>query len=523
MFARNVLANWCGHFVFLLSGFVIPRLVSDHVGPVRLGIWDFGWAMVGYLNLLTFGVASSVNRYVAFHRAQARPDLLNSAASCCMAVFLGTGTAAVLITIGVCLTLPVFFAESFGVSMREAQWVVLLLGTSASLEMPFSVYSGVITGSLRYGLLNVIKSGCHLLAVVAMVILLLLDRSLVALAWAIFLQTLLSGTLRAVAAQRVCKGLCMSLKAVTRSTLRDVIGFGGKSFLLQMARAIYYQTTSILIVYYLGPSALAIYARPTALLIHALKLVQEFAYVITPTASSMQGAGNPEGLKNFLYRVTEYSFAISLPIVLFIAVLGGEVLHLWMGPGYANSVLIAVLALGHLAVLTHVGTVCFLAGLHAHGRAALTILTVSLCGVAMMILALGVLHKGLVTAAVIVGLSLTIAYGVLVPVVGTRVVGARLRPYVRAAFFRPLMANIPFMAVLAFAHCAGGRDYRLGLLVGVLGGGLTISVTYWLMLLPDTIKRAILRRITALGHGDKSRSATSAMPAVPMISSKESL
>src|SRR5207253_9085135 len=67
--SRNVLTSWGAHFVFLVAGFLMPRLIDHHFGQAELGIWDFSWSVVNYFWLAQVGVGASVSHYVAKHRA----------------------------------------------------------------------------------------------------------------------------------------------------------------------------------------------------------------------------------------------------------------------------------------------------------------------------------------------------------------------------------------------------------------------------------------------------------------------
>ena len=42
----NVIWSWAGHLVFVISGFLMPRLIDSHIGQVSLGVWDFCWSIV---------------------------------------------------------------------------------------------------------------------------------------------------------------------------------------------------------------------------------------------------------------------------------------------------------------------------------------------------------------------------------------------------------------------------------------------------------------------------------------------
>ena len=65
---RNVLSSWGGHIVFIVAGFLMPRMMDHYVGQRLLGVWDLGWSIVSYFELAQIGMGSSVNRFVAKYR-----------------------------------------------------------------------------------------------------------------------------------------------------------------------------------------------------------------------------------------------------------------------------------------------------------------------------------------------------------------------------------------------------------------------------------------------------------------------
>jgi len=67
--AWNIIVSWAGQFVFIVAGFIMPRMIDRNLGQETLGIWDFSWSMVTYFGLIQVGIGSSVNRYVARYPA----------------------------------------------------------------------------------------------------------------------------------------------------------------------------------------------------------------------------------------------------------------------------------------------------------------------------------------------------------------------------------------------------------------------------------------------------------------------
>src|SRR5262249_29785140 len=66
---RSVFANWAGEAVFVVSGFILPRLISTGMSQEQLGIWDFGWSMRSYVLLAGGAFGSGAGHYVARYRA----------------------------------------------------------------------------------------------------------------------------------------------------------------------------------------------------------------------------------------------------------------------------------------------------------------------------------------------------------------------------------------------------------------------------------------------------------------------
>ena len=138
--SRNVLASWAGHLVFIVAGFIVPRAIDRQIGQEALGVWDFGWSLVSYFGLVSGGVMSSINRYVARYRAAGDMDSLNATVSTGLAIYLCAGAIVLGLTILATALTPRVFAGRLGSYVDEAQWIVLLLGLSMVTQFAFAVF-----------------------------------------------------------------------------------------------------------------------------------------------------------------------------------------------------------------------------------------------------------------------------------------------------------------------------------------------------------------------------------------------
>src|SRR5262245_25685943 len=120
-FYTNILWSWAGQLIFVCGGFLLPRAIDESLGNIRLGIWDFAWAIVAYLNLIEAGVSSSVNRYVALHLAEDDTAGLKRTIASVMCLQGSMGLLLLTTTVGVCLSLPLLWSTRLGDLLPEAQ------------------------------------------------------------------------------------------------------------------------------------------------------------------------------------------------------------------------------------------------------------------------------------------------------------------------------------------------------------------------------------------------------------------
>lgn len=332
--------------------------------------------------------------------------------------------------------------------------------------------------------------------VAGMILALLWGGSLSSLAVIIFVGLALEYLTRVIIAHRVCKKLQLRASMVTWETIRTLFVFGGKTLIPGVSELLLNQTTSVLIMVYLGPAALALYTRPRSLVRHMNILVNKMALTLTPTTSSLQRTGNLEGVRELLIKSVRYSFYMVLPMVLVLVLFGSVVLGLWMGPRYANGLLLAILAVGYLSVMVQTPVLAILRGLNAHGRAGVAQLVASLCSAGLIILSLGVLGWGVVWVAVAVTLPLTIINLVYLPQLICRRVGLDIGRYYLSVIARPAVHVLPFTIILVVARLFFHNDPTIGLAWGAVAGGIALVIPYYRYALPDRIKMWVSRNLT---------------------------
>lgn len=496
--ARNVVWSWAGHLVFVVSGFVMPRMIDEYIGQEQLGIWDFCWALVSYLNIASLGIGSSVNRYVARYRAAGEIDALGSAISSVVVIQLVISAVVIVATMGMVLVLPEFFAGRLGDHLLATRKVVAFLGMSLAVQMGLDAFRGVISGCHRWDLYNGIQSGSYAVTIMGMLVALMIGGAIVSLAVIYFIGTVLGEIVRVIVAFRVCPELRISFSRASWAYGRQMMVFGGKVLLLGIPPVIMYQTVNVQIAAFLGPAALAVFSRPIGLIRHSDTLLAKFSNMFAPMAGSLQGDEQKAGQRELLLYGARWNVALALPASLALAVLGDPLIALWMGPAYVHEGLMPLLSLGLFLSTAHVSTVQVLIGVNRHGRigavSAAWVLSVLVAGVLVLN------HYGwsLSGAGVLIVAAMTPSYGILLPVYICRCLHVSFREYMRNVFLVPIACGAVFAAILLGARMLLNGHPAEVVLSGVFVGGAVLGLLYWRLLLGNELRAQIIGKLSRL-------------------------
>jgi O-antigen/teichoic acid export membrane protein len=492
---RNVLFGWGGQLVFIVAGFIMPRMIDDRLGQEVLGVWDFSWSLLSYFHFVQAGIASAVNRYVGKYWAIQDIAGINRVVSCATCVLCLAGLIVFGLTLGAAALLPRIAAEKLGANTQAAQAVILILGASLSLQTALGAFVGVITGCHRWEIQNMNQAAWYTVTVIGMIAVLLMGGGLWQMALVTFAGDLLGQASRVCIAFRVCRGLRLQKSLIEWPTILDLYTFGGKTLLPTVSNMLVNSTTSMLIVSYLGPASLALFTRPRSLVRHSDTLVRRMTMTLIPTVSSLEAAEDMKAIRHLLVKAVRYTLYLVLPIVLVLSAFGGPILQLWMGPGYGNDLLMGVLAIGFLIPMAQTPVLDILVGLNAHGRAGAAELIAGIVSVGLIIIALGPLHCGIVGVAIGVTLPITLMSGIYYTRLICKKVEMPVWHYLHSIAVAPVLHLLPFLILLVGARLAFRSAPLHGLMWSAIIGSPLVALIYWKCVLPGSMKGWILDKI----------------------------
>src|SRR5262249_45927622 len=153
--AFNVMWDWAGMAVGILSGFVVSPFLVRTLDETGYGLWILIASLSGYFGLLDLGVRGSVGRNMAFYRARNELGHVNAILNTALALLL---IPALLSAIGAFGLAPLFgrlFAVPEG---RETavRLALVLTGINLAVAILFSVFDAALWSMQRFDVLNAI-------------------------------------------------------------------------------------------------------------------------------------------------------------------------------------------------------------------------------------------------------------------------------------------------------------------------------------------------------------------------------
>ena len=492
---RSMFANWAGEAVIVISGFILPRLINRGMSQEALGIWDYGWSMQSYVALSCASLGSGAGHYVARYRTSEQWSELSRTLGAMLALLIYGSVGAALLVLGLAYVTPWLINTSSVAHIGDARSLVLSLGAASCLATVTLVFGGIIAGSGRFDVLNLIDGLSDVVMVGGLLACVVFGFGLKSMGLCVLMRELLNGVAKYACAKHIVPRVRVRPRWADRPAFREIFGFSAKTMVEAVSKVLQYQVGPLVISTVIGPAALALYSRPRALILITTRFVMGFARVLVPAASAFHGRQNHKGLGDLLVQSTRYSMFLALPPVLVLVILGRAIMRVWMGDeAYADNHVLLILVLGYLPLFAQQATYHILLGLASHGLAGAASMIGALVNAALSIWFVGVLGWGIEGAALATAIPVFIVNVCVLPYAGCRAARLPLLRYLRESAVVPVLSIIPVALVLLAARVWLPDDAKTQLLVGLPAAASVLAVVYWHVVVPVDLRQRILRR-----------------------------
>jgi O-antigen/teichoic acid export membrane protein len=360
-FVRNAFANVGGTLVGLAMGFVTMPLVVHHLGPTQFGLWVLATGLVGYVGILDLGLSPTLVNEAAALLARDEPAArarLSETTSTIFALYFGLGTLGALALGAVGLAAPALFQVA-PEDLATFRTVLLVVGLQTALGLPMSVWNGLLAGLQAFHVVNAIGVATTLARGALTIGLVLSGHGLTTLVTSSFAVTLAGWTASAWCAHRRLPGLRVRPSGFRRGRLREIGRFSTAMVVWTIAGAALHQLDRTLIAVVLPVAALTTYEVGARLANYSRTVLHSWLSIVMPATSALAARGERGRLRALFLRSTRYLLASYGGIAVALLGLGGPLVRLWMGDGFAESyVVMSLLVLGSVVqsqnVVAHV-------------------------------------------------------------------------------------------------------------------------------------------------------------------------
>jgi O-antigen/teichoic acid export membrane protein len=348
--ARNATLNLLSEgWIFLVLVVAMPKLVQ-FLGDASFGLFSLAWVIIGYLTVLDIGVSRAATKFVSEHLVEqdlaATRQVIRTAITANLVLGLAGGFAIALVS-------PFLVRSVFKVGDGlENQANVAFLG--AALAVPVLLVQGIFRAVLcsfqRFGWITSINS---IATTMQWGVACFLARR----GYGVGMVVLSTVLVRMLATAGYVAVLRVTLPDLHLYRAPDLVGlsklmrFGSWVTVSQLVGPLLVYVDRFFVASFVSLSAVALYTVPYEVM-SRLRIIPSSLVASLYPAFSERGSEWQETQLQHLYEGSvRYLLLLLAPITLFLAVLGPDLLAIWMGAAFAQKTgsVLQILALGALA------------------------------------------------------------------------------------------------------------------------------------------------------------------------------
>lgn len=362
----NTVFNLAANLVAAGLGFVLVPIILHCLGANTYGVWVLIGSVFSYTSLLQVGLSSAVNRHIPVHLVNGDTDGLRRTTSTATAFFLFTGSLCIVFTVIMWLNFTRWFYVPADVAAQVGP-AILVLGTCLTISITLQAYPAILSGYQRYDYISF--SRIATLVIRAGLIFILLPRGfgLVTVAVLYGATEVAMAIINSIFAIRLLPVAARLPFAFDVTVLRAMLAYGANTFLYSTGAVILYKTSELLIGAFLDCEAVARYSIVSLATLLMSGLVECFCSATKPLVSELDARAEHARVAELSLIVQKYTLIFTIPCSAFMVIMGGAFLHLWtkIEPGELTLVL-GILAIGHLVRLSQYSSFLVLVGLGEH-------------------------------------------------------------------------------------------------------------------------------------------------------------
>jgi len=446
--------------------FMMPFLVR-HLGDHWYGIWTVVGSTVAYLTMMDLGLSQAIILYLSRYISTKEHDKANGVVNTALIIYSGISVFVLLIA----AVLAMFIDKIIGAHEDAgiASIVILILGFSLAIELPFNSLSGIVGAYMRYELLSMTR----LIVLIANTALTFYfvghGYGIMALALIQLTSCILFNILFYSISKYCFRELSLGRRYFDKSIVRDLTHISAWSFLSNVSYLLKFRLDAVIISIFLGPAAVTHYAVGSRLADYFRDFLFQATNLSTPILTRYHVLGQESELRDKLRFLTKINAGLAFFGGGMIIIVGQAFIGTWMGNRFLDAYPILVVLICAMTIeVTLDPARCALAAMGKNRFIALLEIADAALNVALSIVLVkfyGSIGAALGTAIPLILLKLMVA-----PRVVSRLI--HMKPGVLYKAIAPIATiTVLYLATygLIVRHYVLEQSYFSVVLVGILG------------------------------------------------------
>lgn len=336
-------------------GSIIPFIYTPAMlrllGQSEYGLYSLANSVVGYLSLLSFGLGSTIVRYVAKYRAEGNKEQEEKVIG--LFISLYSVLALLVLIVGFVISNNVESIFHRGLTNSEIDKIAVLIRIMAfntAISFPISVFGSIIMAHEKYIYRQMVNILSTIAAPVCNLIALYLGFGSVGLSIVTTILQFMMLPLNAVYCFKVLR-IRPQFRRLPIQLIKELVSFSTFIFLASVVDMLFWATDKVILGMLASTAAVAVYNIGSSFNTMMTNISTAFSGVLTPKVTVMiTRDAQPAQLTELFIRVGRLQYLIIALALSGFIVFGKPFIILWAGSEYENAYYIALVTLIPLAI-----------------------------------------------------------------------------------------------------------------------------------------------------------------------------
>lgn len=334
-----------------LIPFIYTPIMLRLLGQSEYGLYSLANSVVGYLSLLSFGLGSTIVRYVAKYRAEGNKEQEEKVVGLFIVMYT---LLAILVLAGgwiiSCNVEPIFHRGLTDAEISKIAVLVRIMAFNTAISFPISVFGSIIMAHEKY----IYRQAVNILSTIAApccnLIALYMGFGSIGLSLVTTVLQFAMLPLNAVYCFKVLR-IRPRFRGLPIQLIKELLQFSAFIFLGSVVDMLFWATDKVILGMLASTAVVAVYNIGTSFNTMMTNISTAFSGVLTPKVTVMVTKdATPGQLTELFIRVGRLQYLIIALALSGFIVFGKQFIILWAGSDYENAYYMALVTLIPLAV-----------------------------------------------------------------------------------------------------------------------------------------------------------------------------